>query len=61
MAKPREVKYLGYPGNYGMIPRTLLPKELGGDGDPLDVIVLGPAVERGSCDQKQSHWCFATP
>lgn len=46
--KPREVKYLGYPGNYGMIPRTLLPKELGGDGDPLDVIVLGPAVERGS-------------
>lgn len=46
--KPRTVKYLGYPGNYGMIPRTLLPKELGGDGDPLDVIVLGPAVERGS-------------
>tara|TARA_B100000809_G_scaffold139329_1_gene136951 strand:- start:3413 stop:4096 length:684 start_codon:yes stop_codon:yes gene_type:complete len=46
--KPRTIKYLGYPGNYGMIPRTLLPKELGGDGDPLDVIVLGPAVERGS-------------
>ena len=46
--KPRKVKYLGYPGNYGMIPRTLLPKEHGGDGDPLDVIVLGPAVARGS-------------
>jgi inorganic pyrophosphatase len=46
--KPRVVKYLGYPGNYGMIPRTILPKELGGDGDPLDVIVLGPAVPRGS-------------
>ncbi|MDB4533527.1 inorganic diphosphatase [Vicingaceae bacterium] len=45
---PREIKYLGYPGNYGMIPRTLLPKELGGDGDPLDVLVLGSAVERGS-------------
>lgn len=45
---PRRVKYLGYPGNYGMIPQTYLPKELGGDGDPLDVIVLGPAVERGS-------------
>jgi inorganic pyrophosphatase len=44
---PRVVQYLPYPGNYGMIPRTLLPKELGGDGDPLDVIVLGPAVERG--------------
>ncbi len=39
--KPRVVKYLGYPGNYGMLPRTLLAKEDGGDGDPLDVIVLG--------------------
>ena len=46
--KPRVVEYVGYPGNYGMIPQTLLPKELGGDGDPLDVIVLGPPVERGS-------------
>lgn len=46
--KPRQVNYLGYPGNYGMIPGTLLPKELGGDGDPLDVIVLGPAIPRGS-------------
>lgn len=46
--KPRVVRYLGYPGNYGMIPRTLLPKELGGDGDPLDVIVLGTSVARGT-------------
>lgn len=46
--KPREVAYLGYPGNYGMIPQTLLPKELGGDGDPLNVLVLGPAIPRGS-------------
>jgi inorganic pyrophosphatase len=46
--KPRIVEYLGYPGNYGMVPRTLLPKELGGDGDPLDVIVLGPSAERGA-------------
>ncbi len=45
---PRVVKYLPYPGNYGMVPRTLLPKELGGDGDPLDVIVLGPAEPRGA-------------
>lgn len=45
---PRIINYLGYPGNYGMVPRTLLPKELGGDGDPLDVIALGPPVERGS-------------
>ena len=46
--EPRKVKYLGYPGNYGMIPKTILPKKLGGDGDPLDVIVLGPPVNRGS-------------
>ena len=46
--KPRIVKYLPYPGNYGMIPQTLLPKETGGDGDPLDVLLLGPAQPRGS-------------
>ena len=45
--KPRVVKYLGYPGNYGMIPGTLLSKENGGDGDPLDILVLGPPVSRG--------------
>jgi inorganic pyrophosphatase len=46
--KPRVVQYLGYPGNYGLVPRTLLPYELGGDGDPVDVIALGPAAERGA-------------
>lgn len=45
---PRYVQYLGYPGNYGMVPRTLLSKAKGGDGDPIDVLVLGPAVPRGS-------------
>lgn len=46
--KPRVVDYIGYPGNYGMIPRTLLPKEKGGDGDPLDILVLGPPAKRGA-------------
>jgi inorganic pyrophosphatase len=46
--KPRHVKYLGYPCNYGMVPRTLLGRELGGDGDPLDMLVLGPALPRGT-------------
>ncbi|MCG8637156.1 MAG: inorganic diphosphatase [Desulfobacterales bacterium] len=46
--KPRFVNYVGYPGNYGMVPRTILPKEQGGDGDPMDVIVLGPSVPIGS-------------
>lgn len=44
---PRIINYLGDPANYGMIPRTLLPKESGGDGGLLDVIILGPAVDRG--------------
>lgn len=45
--KPRIVKYLSYPANYGMIPGTLQDSEKGGDGDPLDVIILGEAIERG--------------
>lgn len=46
--KPRIVSYLPYPANYGMIPGTLLSKEKGGDGDPLDIILLGPTLKRGS-------------
>ena len=49
--QPRIIQYLGYPGNYGMIPRSVLSKEQGGDGDPLDVMILGPAVPRGSLVQ----------
>ncbi len=39
----REIDYLAYPVNYGMIPRTLAA-----DGDPLDVLVLGRGIERAS-------------
>lgn len=46
--QPRYVQYLGYPANYGLIPRTVLSKAKGGDGDPVDVIALGPTVPRGS-------------
>jgi inorganic pyrophosphatase len=45
---PRTIDYLPYPGNYGMIPRTLLSTDQGGDGGALDVMVLGPAVPRGT-------------
>lgn len=41
--KLRFVGFLPYVGNYGMVPRTLA-----GDGDPLDVIILGPAIPRGT-------------
>ena len=40
--KPRKVKFLGYPGNYGIIPQTLT-----GDGDALDIIVLSGSANRG--------------
>lgn len=49
--QPRIVHYLGYPSNYGTIPNTALPKSLGGDGDPLDVLVLGSAMAQGSIVQ----------
>ena len=45
---PRIVRYLAYPANYGMVPRTRLSKAAGGDGDPLDVFLLGAAAQRGS-------------
>ena len=40
--------YLSYPFNYGFIPQTILPISKGGDGDPLDVIVISSSVKRGS-------------
>ena len=49
--QPRSINYLGYPANYGMIPHTLSHKEEGGDGDALDVIVLGPQLENGTIQE----------
>lgn len=46
--KLRKIDYLSYPFNYGFIPQTILPLEEGGDGDTLDVIVIGPTSDRGS-------------
>ena len=43
----RVIKYLPYIGNYGFIPKTLQPMNIGGDGDPVDVILLGKRYERG--------------
>ena len=39
---PRVIAYLGYPGNYGMVPRTI-----SGDGDSLDILTIGHFEERG--------------
>ena len=44
----RKIDYLPYPINYGFIPQTILSKNVGGDGDALDIIVIGPQIKRGS-------------
>ena len=44
----RVIKYLPYMSNYGFIPKTLQPENMGGDGDPVDVILLGKRYERGT-------------
>lgn len=45
--KPRYVDFMGYPGNYGFIPSTLMDPEQGGDGDALDIIVLSQPLTIG--------------
>ncbi|WP_346355750.1 inorganic diphosphatase [Azotosporobacter soli] len=41
--KPRVINYLGYPGNFGIVPRTV-----GNDKEVLAVLVLGDSVQRGA-------------
>jgi inorganic pyrophosphatase len=47
MGKPRSINKEPYPVNYGIVPNTVLPLNIGGDGDPLDAIVLGPPLTQG--------------
>ncbi|MCW5899154.1 MAG: inorganic diphosphatase [Flavobacteriales bacterium] len=46
--KPRLIRFLPYPANYGFIPGTLMDADDGGDGDALDVFVLCGAVPAGT-------------
>ncbi len=46
--KDRVVEFLPYPGNYGFIPSTYMNPEQGGDGDALDVLVIGESVPTGT-------------
>lgn len=49
---PRVLAYaIAYPFNYGMIPQTIVSKKRGGDGDPVDIIVLGKSLRRASLQQ----------
>jgi inorganic pyrophosphatase len=44
----RIVRFLPYPGNYGFVPSTLMDQRRGGDGDALDVLVIGESVATGT-------------
>lgn len=43
----RVIEFLPYLGNYGFIPSTLSDTKQGGDGDPIDVLVLTEALKTG--------------
>lgn len=49
--KARKVNFISYPVNYGFIPSTRMDKSRGGDGDPLDVLVLAEHIPTGSTVQ----------
>ncbi|WP_116107767.1 inorganic diphosphatase [Lewinella sp. IMCC34191] len=44
----RVISFLPYPGNYGFVPSTLMDSDRGGDGDGLDVLVIGESVPTGT-------------
>ena len=46
--KNRIIDFLPYPGNYGFIPSTFSNPKQGGDGDAVDVLVLGESIKTGS-------------
>lgn len=46
--KDRVINYLPYLGNYGFIPSTLSDKVQGGDGDPLDILILSETLPTGT-------------
>ena len=55
--KDRIIDFLPYPGNYGFIPSTYMDPAIGGDGDALDVLVIGESVPTGTVIPVKTH-CF---
>jgi inorganic pyrophosphatase len=45
--KPRVVKFLPYVGSYGFIPGTYMDPSIGGDGDALDILIIGESIAQG--------------
>lgn len=46
--KQRMIDFLPYPVNYGFVPSTKMDKGRGGDGDPLDILVIAESIPTGS-------------
>lgn len=46
--RDRIIDFLPYPGNYGFIPSTYLDPVRGGDGDPLDVLIIAESYPTGT-------------
>ena len=46
--KKRIVNFLSYPLNYGFVASTTMDRAKGGDGDPLDVLVIAEHIETGT-------------
>ena len=44
----RIINFLSYLGNYGFVPSTLMKKEFGGDGDPLDILLISESLKTGT-------------
>ena len=45
--KARMIDFLAYPINYGFVPSTLMNKKSGGDGDPIDVLLICESLPVG--------------
>ena len=43
--KMRIIDFLPYPANYGFVPSTMKKVSEGGDGDPLDVILISESID----------------
>ena len=46
--KDKFVDFLPYPANYGFVPGTFIDPVIGGDGDPVDILVISESLPTGT-------------
>ncbi|MDO8365674.1 MAG: inorganic diphosphatase [Saprospiraceae bacterium] len=49
----RRIDFMSYPLNYGFIPSTRMDRGRGGDGDPMDVLLLAEHIPTGTVVEVQ--------